>query len=345
MQALFLRIQSKLNTLDFSTLWPGFRPFPFALYDDQKVVFANRILPWDRRFLGNTAIDWEGSPLAIWRIDSVDGLDEEMLVSKLVHEMFHAFQKNSGETRWPDEFRQGLRYEYHSENLCRKYMEDFHLCGFLTSFSLDTWRILLSVRNGRAEQFPEAVAYEAGIETIEGMAEYIELMALKAFDDGKYQRALQRIIEILNDPGRLFPIRSVCYHSGAVMCLLADRHGLPFRHEIGKETRPLYRLLADGIPARIRPVKIQSVITETERFLAKRQQIIDDFLREAEPILEGNHPLIGIDPMNTFVLGGRIHFRDFIQYQDFDGPKAFMGEGVGDLDADFSLKRLYKKRG
>ena len=345
MQDLWQRIHSKIRRIDFDTLWPGFRPFPFAFYDDKRVVFSDRTLPWDARFLGNTAIDWEGSPLAIWKIESPEPADEDVLTSKLVHEMFHAFQKASGETRWADEIRQGLRYQYHPDNLCLKFMEDFHLCGFLTSFSVETWQILLSVRNGRAQRFPEEVDYEARIETIEGMAEYIELQALRVLDERKYQQSLQRIVETLNDPAKLFPIRSVCYHSGAVMCVLADRHGLAIWHEIGKESRTIDRLLADGLPARIRPVKIQSVITEVDRFLAQRKETMDHFFCGAEPYLEGNFPLIGMDPMNTFVLDQRIYFRNFIGYMDTDGPKVFMGEGAGDFDADFNLRRIFRKRG
>lgn len=345
MQDLWRKIQAKIDRIDFDALWRGFRPFPFAFYDDKSVVFSDRVLPWDVRFLGNTAIDWEGSPLAIWKIESPEPADEDVLASKLVHEMFHAFQKASGETRWADELNQGLRYRYHPDNLCLKFMEDFHLCGFLTSFSFETWQILLSVRNGRAQRFPEEVDYEARIETIEGMAEYIELRALRVLDEGKYQRSLQRIVETLNDPAQLFPIRSVCYHSGAVMCVLADRHGLAIRHEIGKEPRTIDRLLADGIPARIRPVKIQSVITELDRFLAQRKETLDGFLRRAETDLEGNFPLVGMDPMNTFVQDDRIYFRNFIGYMDTDGPKVILGEGVGALDPDFHLRRIYRERG
>ena len=59
-------------------------------------------------------IEFEGKIIAIWRIDSIY-IHYNVLASKIVHEMFHAFQMSFSEKRFPNEF-QGLFYHYEKYN-------------------------------------------------------------------------------------------------------------------------------------------------------------------------------------------------------------------------------------
>lgn len=338
-------LQARLNSLDYGRLWPGFHLFPFAIYDDKNVFFPDRpTLPWDPRFSGNTAIDFEGKPLAIWNGKESPVSDQDVLTAKLVHEMFHAFQKEQGETRWANEM-EGLRYVYDAGNLCKKYMENFHLSGFNYSFSLETWRILLAFRNARAAAFPEAIRYESRIETIEGLAQFVELGVLRQLDLGKFRVGVRQISDFLNDPKKLFPIRGACYQSGTMMCIIAEENGIPFHHEIGRETRPLHEILGEGIPAHDHKVRIQSVVTETEAFLAERHERLERFLDSAETVWSGNLDLVGFDPMNGFLDGNRLFSPRFLMVKNASGSHYLEGESVAVMDESFRITEVFQKRG
>ena len=71
MRELYDEVARHLDTIDFETIWAGFTPFEFALFDEHSVYFADKKIPWDKRFLGNTAIHFDGKPLAIWGIRPV----------------------------------------------------------------------------------------------------------------------------------------------------------------------------------------------------------------------------------------------------------------------------------
>ncbi|NBJ15066.1 MAG: hypothetical protein FNP40_05745 [Dehalobacter sp. 4CP] len=336
------KIGQLLESVDFGRLWPGFHVFPFALYDDQDVCFSDRPpVPWDSRFLGNTAIDLNGEAVAIWSMKESPISDETVLASKLVHEMFHAFQKKSGETRWADE-REGLRYIYDSENMCKKFMENFHLGGFSYSFSRDTWRILMAFRNARAAAFPNAVRYESQIETIEGIAQFVEYSVLRILDIGKYRMAVQRLSEVLNDPKKLFPIRNTCYNSGTMMCIVAEENGISFRHQIGRESRMLSEILGEGIPPHDHKVKIQTVVFEREAFLSERHAKVESFFRNARIVAEGKMELAGFDPMNGFLDGNRLFSPGFLLVKDASGSRFFSGESVALLDSSFNVVQIYQ---
>lgn len=336
-------LKRRLDALDFGKLWPGFHVFPFALYDEKTVCFPDRPpIPWDPRFLGNTAIDYVGTPLAIWNVKESPLSDSDILTAKLVHEMFHAFQKEQGETRWADE-KEGLRYAYDSENLCKKYMENFHLSGFNYSFSRETWKILLAFRNARAAGYPEAVRYESRVETIEGIAQFVELEVLRQLDMGKFRSAVKHISEFLNDPKKLFPIRNSCYSSGTMMCIIAQENGIPFRHEIGRENRPLFEILGQGIPAHDHKVRIQTVIAETQTFLSERHERVEKFLGTAEMVLTGDFELIGFDPMNSFIDGNRLFSPGFLMVKEGLESRFLPGESVAMIDGAFRIAAVFQK--
>lgn len=52
-------------------------------------------------FLANTAICYQGRLIAIWCLS--EEMDLDILASKIIHEMFHAYQMECGESRFPEE--------------------------------------------------------------------------------------------------------------------------------------------------------------------------------------------------------------------------------------------------
>ena len=109
MRQLYRAVSEALDRVDFASLFPGFRRYPFALYDEDAVTLAASETPYDRRFLGNTAIEFEGGFLAIWKVEKPREENTVSLAASLVHEMFHAFQRERGEARFPNDLI-GLDY-------------------------------------------------------------------------------------------------------------------------------------------------------------------------------------------------------------------------------------------
>ena len=99
MKELYSKIYHNLQKIDFESIWHGFSPCEFALYDEHKVYFFDRTQPVDNRFLGNTSIFYDGKPLAIWKVTNPMLQDPILLTAKIVHEMFHSFQKEQHEER------------------------------------------------------------------------------------------------------------------------------------------------------------------------------------------------------------------------------------------------------
>lgn len=93
MQA-YAQVKKRLEQLDFHSFWPGFAPCPFAIYDSEFAVLDGKQMPRPEGFYANTALEHEGRWIAIWKLE--EGTDLDILASKLVHEMFHAFQYTRG---------------------------------------------------------------------------------------------------------------------------------------------------------------------------------------------------------------------------------------------------------
>lgn len=103
MKELYSKIYHNLQKIDFESIWHGFSPCGFALYDEHKVYFFDQTQPVDNRFLGNTSILYNGKPLAIWKVTNPNLQDPILLTAKIVHEIFHSFQKEQHEERFPDD--------------------------------------------------------------------------------------------------------------------------------------------------------------------------------------------------------------------------------------------------
>src|SRR5699024_11914741 len=130
MREIYHQIQARLDRLDFTDLWPGFHLFPFALYDDQIVYLADYEIPWDERFLANTAIAFEGSYMAIWNMDFEVNKDLDLLTANIVHEMFHCYQNEHGESRFANDLEL-LRYPLDIEIFQTKYAENERLVHYI----------------------------------------------------------------------------------------------------------------------------------------------------------------------------------------------------------------------
>lgn len=98
LELLYRSAEEAIRGLDLARIWPGFAPLKFALFDEERCFFDGWYIEKTDGFCANTAISYQGEIIATWRVEGE--LSLPVLVSKLVHEMFHGFQRLQGWDCW-----------------------------------------------------------------------------------------------------------------------------------------------------------------------------------------------------------------------------------------------------
>lgn len=104
-------VEQMLARLDFNQIFPGFRAYPFALYDQFTAVREQGIFNTPETFLANTCVEYQKRWIAIWNMEFSEHRHFRDLCADMVHEMFHVHQKYSQEKRFPDEW-ENFRYSH-----------------------------------------------------------------------------------------------------------------------------------------------------------------------------------------------------------------------------------------
>ena len=91
LEKLYYEIKRYIEIVDFSKLWRGFEPLKFALYSEKECFFDGAYIEKTDAFLANTSILYNGEWIAIWNVQ--EEMNPIVLTSKMIHEMFHGFQK------------------------------------------------------------------------------------------------------------------------------------------------------------------------------------------------------------------------------------------------------------
>ncbi|MDD5918282.1 MAG: hypothetical protein PUD73_04230 [bacterium] len=253
-------VAHRLSALDFAQLWPGFHPYRFALYDEDTVFFNGTFFSRTADFVGNTAIVYQGEPIAIWNLEEVP--DINVLSAKIVHEMFHAFQQECGEKRFANEFEAILKYQNCVELLALRCEENRILSSLCAAFNETAFTRLLSLRKLRMQQYPYEYTYESSIEAIEGAAQFVELSTLRALNAKKHAQALARLQARLSSVDSLLPARIACYDSGAAMLLACAAGGLMLPRSLGEETAVFYQALIKSTPLPGHAVPVSDAVAE-----------------------------------------------------------------------------------
>ncbi len=208
------QIEKRLSRIDFPALIKGFSRFPFALYNDAQAYMDGTYFNRPGNFIANTAVQHNGAHTAIWML-SEETYDFDVLASKLAHEMLHAYQNASGETRWANEREAMMKYHCDAVNVSARLEEASCMQKCLAGDDPEAFSRLLSLRKARRERFPYEYDYEARIEQIEGTAHFVEMNALKQLNAEKAEKRWAQAFAELADPARYFPVRAVTYLSGA----------------------------------------------------------------------------------------------------------------------------------
>ncbi|SHO53253.1 hypothetical protein [Anaerocolumna xylanovorans] len=303
MRELYDEIYAILKRVDFKRIWNGFHRYPYALYNDNTVYLRTGEVSYDPAFRGNTCILWKGDLLAIWRVDSEEKVKAEELAAEIAHEMFHAFQQEMGEERYPNDFKL-LCYPLDIWNLFGKYNENLLLARSVKEKDREELRRILALigacRRKRAFLIGDFICEEYRTETLEGMAEYTSLMVLKQIDDKLYEERLEKYRGILGECSFVqFDIRKISYITGAILMLLLSEAGIDIYHKVGKEKRTVWELAAGRLQETEVELEAYSGIEKllTERKQRQKEQFRTFFRKSREKVTRAGI-ITGYDPMN-----------------------------------------------
>lgn len=322
-QQLYAQVDAELDDIPFGELWPGFHRYEFALYTAEKVCLPDVVIDWDERFIGNTAVEYEGRFIAIWDVEhdffNDPNRDISVLTAGLVHEMFHAFQQERGETRFPNDLKT-LMYPHNLYNHQLKYAENTVLADAFEAAGAAEKTTLLNrfcgIRQRRMPLNGGAGDCELLSETAEGMAEYVGTLALKVLSPQAYVARSARYTEILRSMDAVqVDIRRISYYSGAVLLLTAHDAGIDFSHPIGTTKEVVYdivtRSLAPVFPKELQPdVRIESLVAEATQTHA---QAVEQFLSGNPSKIAGEFYISGYDPMNMIRSGDLVLCKTFVR--------------------------------
>ncbi|MFA7107066.1 MAG: hypothetical protein WC154_07175 [Candidatus Izemoplasmatales bacterium] len=337
---IYKEIEIRITKIDFDNLYKGFSVYDFALYNEKYVVLKDRIIPYDSRFVGNTSIEFEGKIIAIWRIDSIY-IHYNVLASKIVHEMFHAFQMSFSEKRFPNEF-QGLFYHYEKYNISMKFDETKFLLMAYDNDDLSALRKFVSLREKRRRDYEIEINFEEGIETIEGMAKYIELKALQTLDIEEYEKAYDKLKEEIKNIKNYLPIRSVSYSIGALIIMTAERFKKPIYHLIGEEDKNIYHLYFDETE------HLEFYYEHSYNDLQFLENYYQGILSRISMIFSSNpkvyecDQVIGFDPMNSYKVEKYIYYRHFVMIRSQGKDVFIRNESIGELNEDNQVYIIYE---
>lgn len=332
MRTLYRLVDETLHKVNFPALFPGFHAFPFALYNQNTVYLREGEIPYDNRFLGNTAIEFEGGYLAIWNVTEPNKENVTALAASLVHEMFHAFQRERGEGRYPYDLI-GLDYPRTAEVLTAKAAEYALLreAFYETDVSKKKEALLrfMAWRKHRQVWMGDIVLQEFLTETTEGMAEYVSLKALTELSEPLYRATTERHLNSLSlDAPWALDMRKLAYASGSLFLLALDGAGLSFAHEVGEEKRTVFELVSDSVAPEAPPAPPSGVSEAAqERVLAYEVTVQEKFNQLKElgtEKTEGQFFICGYDPMNMVKQNGKVLCSHFIMLKNAAGETLFL---------------------
>lgn len=339
LEKAYEEVRNRIGTVDFSRLWHGFHPFKFALYNGRQCFFNGAYVEKTEEFTANTSIMYKGENIAIWNM--MEEIDPDILASKLIHEMFHAFQSEQGENRFPDEMEALWKYEYKAPYLSAKLEENKLLAGLAREYRPDNFARLMALRKYRYTVCPYEYSYEAAVEQIEGTAAYVELNALKQISEEKYRQLLEKMAKGICQPENLLPIRVMCYDAGALFLhVIKERNIADFETFTG---RPAAVALLDNVREQAEtPAEEEAVCEQIEKYRRETRKIIQTALQKGDCAAQGSFRLLGVNIYNARCLDGYIVTTFFVMYEDQGKRVVLQGDFVLEMDGDGKISRIFR---
>ncbi|HWO78686.1 MAG TPA: hypothetical protein VNM69_22745 [Bacillus sp. (in: firmicutes)] len=332
MRELYQNVFQALKNISFNELWPGFSSFTFALYNDEEIYLEDRVIPYDASFIGNTSILYNGEFIAIWKVEHPEQENPLILASNIVHEMFHAFQYDNQETRFPNNLVM-LDYPNSLENYQLKSQENKILVQAYKEKGKhkksELFQKFVAIRKKREALIGEMIHCEYLTETTEGMAEYVGTKALSYLAPELFEERMEKYLNILSNPSvTFFDIRRMSYYTGTVLCLVLDDLGSLFVHPIGETTETVFELAEKQIEthdlAYVEMNADQQLEEVYQQYLNSKIHAFDDFFKKPHSKTEGSYQICGYDPMNMLKKDNQILCTHFIMLNDESDHKRFI---------------------
>ena len=337
LEELYKIVKSYLDKVDFSLLWKGFKPLKFALYNNETVFFDGKYVEKTSEFIANTAIEYKGEIIGIWNV--MEDIDPIVLASKMIHEMFHGFQRMNNETRFPDELDALYNYQYSDENLSIKLEENKLLVKLLDNYNVDDFNKLLGLRKYRADKFKYEYKYESLIEQIEGSANNVELNALKQLCNDLYLEKLNSLKNSIIDKSNFLPIRVICYDIGAVLLDVLKRNNLTFDEGFSKDSFSMD--LINGI----NPAKVDVTLSFEEnikKYFERAEEIINNAINKNDVVVVGRYNILGVNVYNAIFYKGYIISIYFLMYGEQNAPNIEYGNFIIETKGSKILTKVYR---
>lgn len=337
LEELYAVVKSYIDKVDFSLLWKGFKPLRFALYNNEQVYFDGQYVEKTQEFIANTAIEYKGEMIGIWNV--MEEIDPIILASKMIHEMFHGFQRMNNETRFPDELDALYKYKYDDENLSIKLEENKLIVKLLDNFNKDDFDKLLGYRKYRFNKFPFEYRYESLIEQIEGSANNVELNALKQLSEKLYAEKLNSLKTSIVGKKNFLPIRVLCYDIGALLLDMLKKNNLQF--DEGFAVDPFSVELIKTIDE-IKPEVDFAFNEEIKNYFDKAEKIINNAVEKNDVVVEGTYNILGVNVYNAIFYKNYIISIYFLMYGEMQAPKIEYGNFVIESKGDKVLTKVYR---
>ena len=335
LKTTYYELKAIIDNLEVSSLWTGFRPLKFALYNDEECFFNGQFITKTDAFMANTSIQYKGEYIAIWYLNQET--DIGILASKIIHEMFHGFQMLHQESRFPNDLEALITYEYSKENLSIKLAENHLIKQLLKSFDQGQFNKLLTMRGYRLLHFPFEYLYESAVEQIEGTATFVELNALLQIAPDKFQQQIKEMVSNITEPSHFFPIRIISYSIGALIFLLLKKHQL-YSFEFFADQAVTISML-EGTPIYTDALPIfPEMATLVDNYFTESSKIIEETLSKDHCVLTGNYKLLGLNVYDAKYYKGHIISTHFLMYQDKEFSAVLKGDFVISLNSEKTIQ-------
>ncbi len=339
-------ILARVRSVDFSALWQGFHPLKFALYTESECFFDGEYIEKTDDFCANTAIEFRGENIAIWQLDG-EVSDLDGLAASMIHEMFHAYQRERGESRWADEMEALAKYEYSADNLSMKLIEAGLMRAAVENDDRGAYLSLVSLRKRRSVEYPYEYDYEARIEQIEGSATYVELAALGQLDVAKARERWGTLLERIASAENYLPIRIISYEIGAALLACAKKFSTVDVEAF--DDRPFAVALldepceADAPAAALLGGDACEVDELLKAYADETHRIVAEAVAKNDCVPIDGHPLVSVNIWDARREGRFVTSSYFVMYRDGDQNHVIDGDFVLELDDDRNILNAYRR--
>lgn len=337
LERLYYEVKNYIDTVDFSKLWRGFEPLKFALYTDKECFFDGAYVEKTDEFLANTSILYNGEWIAIWYVQ--EEMNPIVLTSKIIHEMFHGFQRMHNESRFFDDLDALYHYKYEEGNLNLKLKENHLLYHLSTQFDKEMFEQFLQIRKYRYDTFGYAYHYESCIEQIEGTANYVELHCLKQLSAELFEKKLSAMKERIIAPNNLLPVRIICYDIGALLLYVMTENLIAFEDGFSSVT------FAEAMISDVAGKEYSSeysVKDLLDSYNARAGKIIRKAIEKNELVTDTPCELFGVNVYDAIFYQNHIISRYFVMFGSEDNKQIEYGDFVIETNAYKKVTKIYR---